>query len=69
MVKTLAVSKCEKKTKHSTIAIDWNPKERTLHLEEHRVIFHRGYDKLLCNYVYFGFCPDCGQYNCIRRRV
>lgn len=69
MVKTLAVSKWEKKTKHSAVIISWNPLERTLHFEQRKVIFHRGYDKLLCKYVYLGFCQNCEQYNCIRRRV
>jgi len=30
---------------------------------------HRGYDKLLCDHVYFGFCPDCPQHKCRKRRI
>lgn len=34
-----------------------------------KFIRHRGYDKLLCEHVYFGFCPDCPQYKCKKRAL
>jgi len=38
---------------------------------DHAVKFvaHRDYDRLLCDHVYHGFCPDCPQIKCERRRV
>ena len=30
---------------------------------------YRGYDELLCDHVYFGFCPNCPQYRCRKRDV
>jgi hypothetical protein len=39
--------------------------------KNHAVEFvpHRGYDKLLCNHVYFGFCQVCPLYECDRRNI
>jgi len=34
-----------------------------------KFVAHRGYDKLLCNHVYMGFCPNCPQYRCGKRRI
>jgi hypothetical protein len=34
-----------------------------------KFVSHRGYDKLLCEHVYFGFCQDCPQYRCRKRRI
>jgi len=34
-----------------------------------KFVSHRGYDKLLCNHVYMGFCQNCPQYRCRRRKV
>jgi len=34
-----------------------------------KFVAFRGYDKLLCNHVYMGFCPNCPQYKCRKRRV
>ena len=38
---------------------------------DHAVKFvaHKKYDRLLCDHVYHGFCADCPQYKCDRRRV
>jgi len=38
-------------------------------LSEMKVESHRGYEKLLCDHVYFRFCPDCPQYHCRKRDV
>lgn len=32
-----------------------------------KFVAHRGFDKLLCNYVYCGFCQNCPQYKCEKR--
>ena len=37
--------------------------------EKHRRTRRRGFDRLLCNYVYNQFCPDCPQYRCKKRRI
>ena len=29
----------------------------------------RGFDQLLCDHVYFGFCQDCPQYECKKRGI
>ena len=34
-----------------------------------KFVAHRGFDALLCNHVYMGFCPNCPQYKCGKRRV
>jgi len=34
-----------------------------------KFIAYRGFDKLLCSHVYFGFCPQCSQYECEKRSV
>jgi len=34
-----------------------------------KFVAHRGYDRLLCDHVYFRFCQDCPQYECDRRSV
>ena len=34
-----------------------------------KFVAHRGYDKLLCEHVYHGFCQACPQYKCRKRRV
>jgi hypothetical protein len=34
-----------------------------------KFVSHRGYDRLLCDHVYSGFCQDCSQYECDKRRV
>ena len=34
-----------------------------------KFVAHRGYDKLLCSHVYMGFCPNCPQYRCRKRRI
>lgn len=34
-----------------------------------KFVAHSGYDKLLCNHVYMGFCQNCPQYKCRKRRV
>ena len=30
---------------------------------------HSGYDKLLCEHVFHGFCQQCSQYKCNKRRL
>jgi hypothetical protein len=27
------------------------------------------YDKFLCRHVFFGFCPECGQWKCDKRSL
>ena len=34
-----------------------------------KFVSHRGYDALLCNHVYFGFCQNCPQHKCRKRRL
>lgn len=34
-----------------------------------KFIAHRGFDTLLCHHVYLGFCQNCPQYKCRKRRV
>jgi hypothetical protein len=34
-----------------------------------KFISHRGYDALLCNHVYMGFCQNCPQHKCRKRRI
>lgn len=34
-----------------------------------KFISHRSFDRLLCDHVYFHFCPECSQYECGRRSV
>jgi len=34
-----------------------------------KFVAHRGYDALLCNHVYMGFCQNCPQYKCRKRRI
>jgi hypothetical protein len=32
-------------------------------------VAHRGYDRLLCKHVYFGFCAECPLIECGKRRL
>ena len=32
-------------------------------------VLHRGFERLLCRHVYFHFCLECPQYECVRRSV
>jgi len=34
-----------------------------------KFVAHRGFDALLCNHVYMGFCQNCPQYKCRKRRI
>ena len=34
-----------------------------------KFVAHRGYYKVLCDHVYFRFCPECPQYECDRMRI
>ena len=34
-----------------------------------KFVAHRSYDRLLCGHVYCGFCQDCSQVECVRRRL
>jgi len=49
------------------VLIDWNDGEH----KDYAIKFvaHRDYDKVLCDHVYFRFCPECPQYECDRRRI
>jgi hypothetical protein len=49
------------------VLIDWgdeNPKDYAI-----KLVAHKGFDKLLCDHVYFGLCGDCSQTRCGRRRL
>jgi hypothetical protein len=32
-------------------------------------VSHRGFERILCDHVYFNFCLECPQYECDRRSV
>jgi hypothetical protein len=34
-----------------------------------KFVAHRTYDRLLCDHVFSGFCQECSQYKCDRRRL
>jgi hypothetical protein len=34
-----------------------------------KFVAHRSHDSLLCDHVYFHFCPECPQFECDRRSI
>jgi hypothetical protein len=49
------------------VLVDWNDGNHKDHAI--KFISHRGFDRLLCDHVYFRFCLECPQYECDRRSV
>ncbi|MCJ7634611.1 hypothetical protein MUP77_19745 [Candidatus Bathyarchaeota archaeon] len=66
MTKKTTVEHLEPHPRFIGVLVDW----KTENSRDYAIKFiaHTGFDKLLCDHVYFGFCQDCSQVECDRRR-